>query len=273
MICQHELLNQAARLIDQAGCGPRWANTTARSTPPPAARARLHRKRPRPAGGAGRLLTARDGRRAAASGLLATGISYYNAETVKTAFARCPMAAAHRPENSPARPHARPGPGTQPLGHGRLDSTVASFRPAARLAGRAGGRHHVRPDPDTIQFRSVRRACGMRVCASVLAALLVAALLEALYALFRRYRGGQAPALNGTNRQHTPRARVAPGARLGIVDLGFQLGDQPGEPAVLAAGIDHRRRRLAGAPVRLVRVHPGRQALVRASRPDSQDQA
>ena len=34
MIAQHELLNQAARLIDQAGCGPRWANTTARSTPP-----------------------------------------------------------------------------------------------------------------------------------------------------------------------------------------------------------------------------------------------
>lgn len=127
---------------------------------------------------------------------------------------------------------------------------------------------------DTIQFRvGPPRLWDALVCASVLAALLVAALLEGPVRAVQALPWRQAPALNGTNRQHTSRARVAPGARLGIVDLGFQLGDQPREPAVLAAGIDHRRWRLAGAPVRLVRVHPGRQALCGASRPDSQDQA
>ena len=47
---------------------------------------------------------------------------------------------------------------------------------------------------DTIQFRvGPPRLWDALVCASVLAALLVAALLEALYALFRRYRGGKLP--------------------------------------------------------------------------------
>ena len=191
MIAQHELLNQAARLIDQGRLrttlGEHYGTINAANL----RRARLHRKRARPGqGGAGRLLTA-GGRRAAACGFLAAGISYYCAETVKTAFARCPTAAARSPENSPARPHARPGPGAQPLGHGRLDPAVASFRPAARLAGRARGRHHVGPDPGhhPVPGRSPRLWDAL-VCAR-LAALLVAALLESLYALFRRYRDGK----------------------------------------------------------------------------------
>ena len=62
MIAQHELLNQAARLIDQAGCGPRWANTTARSTPPTCGARTPSSKAARPGqGGAGRLLTAGGG--------------------------------------------------------------------------------------------------------------------------------------------------------------------------------------------------------------------
>ena len=64
MIAQHELLNQAARLIDQGRLrttlGEHYGTINAANL----RRARLHRKRPRPGqGGAGRLLTARDGRR------------------------------------------------------------------------------------------------------------------------------------------------------------------------------------------------------------------
>ena len=190
MIAQHELLNQAARLIDQ---GRLRTTLPLRSTPPtcgartPSSKAGAPRAR-----WCWKAFDGRGRRRAAACGFLAAGISYYCAETVKTAFARCPTAAARSPENSPARPHARPGPGAQPLGHGRLDPAVASFRPAARLAGRARGRHHVGPDPGhhPVPGRSPRLWDAL-VCGSVLAALLVAALLESLYALFRRYRDGK----------------------------------------------------------------------------------
>ena len=162
MIAQHELLNQAARLIDQGRLrttlGEHYGTINAANL-----RARAFIESGRAQGKV--VLEGFDGRgrrRAAACGFLAAGISYYCAETVKTAFARCPTAAARSPENSPARPHARPGPGAQPLGHGRLTLLLLRFVPlqgwlAVLVAGITSGLIL-----DTIQFRVGPRACGTR---------------------------------------------------------------------------------------------------------------
>ena len=104
------------------------------------------------------------------------------------------MAAAHRPENSLLAHMLDQALEPSLWAMVALTLLLLRFVPlqgwlAVLVAGTTSGLIL-----DTIQFRvGPPRLWDALVCASVLAALLVAALLEALYALFRRYRGGKLP--------------------------------------------------------------------------------